>query len=81
MICFVALRFANGRYLRSTFVATWVCVGLLWLQCLLGLAGLGDFVIPPAVLLTIGASRASRGTTDLTYGDDEVRSVLAEQPG
>jgi hypothetical protein len=37
-------------------------VGLVWLECLVGLLTIGLFLIPAAVLLTVGASRLSRAT-------------------
>ncbi len=62
VVCFVALRAANGRPLRWSFVAIGMSVGLVWLECLVGLLTIGLFLIPAAVLLTVGASRLSRAT-------------------
>lgn len=62
VVCFVALRAANGRPLRWSFVAIGMSVGLVWLECLFGLLSIGQFLIPVAVLLTVGASRLSRAT-------------------
>lgn len=61
-LCFTSLRAANGSYLRRSFVAVWMSVGIVWLECLFGLMSIGLFLIPVAVLLTVGASRLSRAT-------------------
>ncbi|MHB8332428.1 MAG: hypothetical protein ACYDEA_09575, partial [Candidatus Dormibacteria bacterium] len=62
VVCFLALRAANGRPLRWCFVAIGMPLGLVWLECLVGLLSIGPFLIPAAVLLTVGASRLSRAT-------------------
>ena len=62
-VCFVSLWFARGHYVRWIFVAIWVCVGLVWLECLFGLASISLYLIPVAVLLTISASRAPQAST------------------
>lgn len=63
VVCWVALRVANGRYLPWAFVAVWACVGLTWLQCLFGLSSVGWLLIPVALLLSVAASKAPRAST------------------
>lgn len=81
MICFCALRSANRRYRRWSFVATWTCIGLVWLDCLLGLPSFGLFILPAAVLLSVAASRAHGRADPGRSPVDPVTPSMVEQPG